>query len=46
MNYFQDNWLELLLVMDFVQIILEYELIGISLFELELEYKLRLYFDW
>ena len=45
MNYFQDNWSELLLVINFAQIILKYKLIGISPFKLELGYKSKLYFN-
>ena len=46
MNYFQNNWLELLPIIDFAQTILEHKLIDISLFKLKLKYELKLYFNW
>ena len=45
-NYFQDNWLDLLLAMNFAQAILPHESTGISPYELKLSQASRLHFNW
>jgi len=45
-NYFQDNWDELLPMMDFAQACLMHEATGQSAFMTELGYEPRMSFDW
>ena len=46
MNYYQDNWSELLPLMDYAQLTLPHESIGMSPFELLYGYPPRTSFDW
>jgi predicted aspartyl protease len=45
-NYYQDNWSELLPIMDYAQLALPHESIGMSPFELLYGYQPRTSFDW
>ena len=45
-NYYQDNWSELLPLMDYAQLTLPHESIGMSPFELLYGYQPRTSFDW
>ena len=45
-NHFQDNWSDLLPVIDFAQAILPHESTGLAPYKLELSYKPCLHFDW
>ena len=45
-NYFQDNWSQLLPIMDFAQACLPHTATGFSPIELEMGYKPRTSFDW
>ena len=45
-NYFQDNWSDLLPAMDFAQATLTHTSTGFSPFELEFGYRPRMQFDW
>ena len=45
-NYYQDNWSELLPVMDYAQLTMPHESIGMSPFELLNAYPPRTSFDW
>ena len=45
-NYYQDNWSELLPIMDYAQLTLPHESIGMSPFELLYGYPPRTSFDW
>jgi hypothetical protein len=45
-NYYQDNWSELLPIMDYAQLTLPHESIGMSPFELLNGYPPRTSFDW
>ena len=45
-NYYQDNWSELLPMMNFTQMILPHSSIEMSLFELINGYPARTSFDW
>jgi transposase InsO family protein len=45
-NYYQDNWSELLPMMDYAQLTLPHESIGMSPFELLYGYQPRTSFDW
>ena len=45
-NYYQDNWLELLLMMDYAQLTLPHSSIGMSLFKAQNGFKTRTSFDW
>lgn len=45
-NYYQNDWSELLPCMDFVQATMVHESIGMSPFELELGWNPRQHFDW
>ncbi|KAI9036268.1 putative retrovirus polyprotein [Aspergillus affinis] len=45
-NYYQDNWSELLPAMDFAYAILEHESTGLSPFQVKRDYELRVSFDW
>jgi RNase H-like domain found in reverse transcriptase/Reverse transcriptase (RNA-dependent DNA polymerase)/Integrase zinc binding domain/Integrase core domain/Retroviral aspartyl protease len=45
-SYYQDNWSELLPIMDYAQLTLPHDSIGMSPFELLYGYKARTSFDW
>jgi hypothetical protein len=45
-NYFQDNWLSLLPILDYIVAILPYKLTGVSLFLVSYGYKPRILFNW
>ncbi|KAI9039180.1 Retrovirus polyprotein [Aspergillus affinis] len=45
-NYYQDNWSELLPAMDFAYAVLEHESTGLSPFQVERDYEPRVSFDW
>jgi transposase InsO family protein len=45
-NYYQDNWSELLPIMDYAQLTLPHDSIGMSPFELLYGYPPRTSFDW
>ncbi|KAI9035176.1 uncharacterized protein KD926_004448 [Aspergillus affinis] len=45
-NYYQDNWSELLPVIDFAYAVLEYESTGLSPFQVKRGYEPRVSFDW
>ena len=45
-NYYQDNWSELLPIMDYAQLTMPYESIRMSPFELLNAYPPRTSFDW
>jgi transposase InsO family protein len=45
-NYYQDNWSELLPIMDYAQLTMPHESIGMSPFELLNAYPPRTSFDW
>jgi hypothetical protein len=45
-NYYQNNWSELLLMMDYAQLTLLYSSIGISPFEVRNGFKIRILFNW
>jgi hypothetical protein len=45
-NYYQDNWSELIPLMDYIQLTLPYESIGMSLFELNYGYAPSTFYDW
>ena len=45
-NYYQDNWSELLPIMDYAQLTLPHDSIGMSPFELLYGYSPRTSFDW
>ncbi len=45
-NYYQDNWSELLLIMDYAQLTLPHSSIGMSPFEARNGFKARTSFDW
>jgi hypothetical protein len=45
-NYYQDNWSELLPIMDYAQLTLPHDSIGMSPFELLNGYQARTSFDW
>ena len=45
-NYYQDNWLELLSIIDYTQLTLPYNSIGMSPFELLYGYTLQMSFNW
>ena len=45
-NYYQDNWLELLPIIDYAQLTLPYDSIGMSPFELLYGYAPRMSFNW
>ncbi len=44
-NYYQDNWSELLLMIDYAQLTLLHNSIGMSLFEAQNSFKARTSFD-
>jgi hypothetical protein len=46
MNYYQDNWDEWIVIIDYQQAALVYETTGQSPFLIEKGYKLRTSFDW
>jgi hypothetical protein len=45
-NYYQDNWSELLPMMDYAQLTLPHSSIGMSAFEVRNGFKARTSFDW
>ena len=45
-NYYQDNWSELLPIIDYAQATLPHESIGLSPFQVEFGYEPRTSFDW
>src|SRR2546430_986818 len=45
-NYYQDNWSELLPMMDYAQLTLPHSSIGMSPFEVRNGFKARTSFDW
>jgi hypothetical protein len=45
-NYYKDNWFELLLIMDFAAVILVQEFTGVIPFMADCGYKPRILFDW
>jgi hypothetical protein len=45
-NYFQDNWLELLLCIDFAIATQSHDAIGLASAEVDLGYLPRMIFDW
>ena len=45
-NYYQDNWLELLPIIDYAQLTLPYNSIGMSLFKLLYGYTPQMSFNW
>jgi hypothetical protein len=45
-NYYQDNWSELLPMMDYAQATLPHESTGLSPFQIEFGYEPRTSFDW
>ena len=45
-NYYQDNWSELLPMIDYAQLTLPHSSIGMSLFEVRNGFKARTLFDW
>jgi hypothetical protein len=45
-NYYQDNWAELLPMIDYAQATLPHESIGLSPFQVEFGYEPRTSFDW
>ena len=45
-NYYQDNWSELLPMMDYAQATLPHESTGLSLFQIEFGYEPCTSFDW
>ncbi len=45
-DYYQDNWLELLPIIDYVQLTLPHNSIGMSLFKLLHRYIPRMSFNW
>jgi hypothetical protein len=45
-NYYQDNWSELLPMMDYAQATLPHESIGLAPFQVEFGYEPRTSFDW
>jgi hypothetical protein len=45
-NYYQDNWSELLLIMDYAQLTLLHNSISMSLFKVRNGFKARTSFDW
>ncbi|KAI9035169.1 integrase zinc binding domain-containing protein, partial [Aspergillus affinis] len=45
-NYYQDNWSELLPAIDFAYAVLEHETTGLSPFQVERGYEPRVSFDW
>jgi hypothetical protein len=45
-NYYQNNWAELLPMIDYAQFTLEHSSIGISGFEMVNDYPPRIFFDW
>ncbi len=46
MNYHRDNWPELLSIIDYTQLILPHESLGMSPFELLSGYELTTSLDW
>jgi hypothetical protein len=45
-NYFQNDWLILLLRLNFAYAVQPHKSTGLSLFEIELNYLFRILFDW
>ena len=45
-NYYQDNWSELLPMMDYAQLTLPHSSVGMSPFEVRNGFKARTSFDW
>jgi hypothetical protein len=45
-NYYQDNWSELLLIIDYIQATLLYKSTGLLPFQVEFGYKPQTLFDW
>jgi hypothetical protein len=45
-NYYQDNWSELLPIIDYIQATLLYKSTGLLLFQVEFGYKPQTSFDW
>ena len=45
-NYYQNNWSELLFMIDFAAVILQHEFINLSSFQVEFDYEPRTLFDW
>ena len=45
-NYYQNDWSELLLIMNFMIIILFYKSTDLSFFKIKLDYESQIFFDW